>query len=144
MEVNFNKLSRSPDGYCYRCKQCMSEYAKRYRESERGKKVREAYENKYKSSGRRREKDLMRWRGITVEEYDKMFKKQKGVCGICKNPETKTNFNGTEYNLAVDHCHTTDEIRGLLCGNCNKALGSFCDDIKLLESAIKYLKKSKR
>jgi hypothetical protein len=43
-------------------------------------------------------------------------------------------------DLAVDHCHTTGKIRGLLCSKCNPALGAFNDNIEILNSAIKYLK----
>jgi hypothetical protein len=41
--------------------------------------------------------------------------------------------------LAIDHCHKTGKIRGLLCKNCNQGLGQFKDNIDLLLSAAKYL-----
>jgi len=55
------------------------------------------------------------WRryGITVAQYDKMLKRQKGTCALCgKPPKTK--------RLAVDHDHATKRVRGLLCFLCNK------------------------
>lgn len=69
---------------------------------------------------------------LTWEEYEEMFEEQNGVCAICK---------GTEEGrmLAVDHNHTTGEVRGLLCGSCNRALGLFKDDPKLLEIAKEYV-----
>ena len=54
-------------------------------------------------------------------------------CAICRE----------EVPLAVDHCHTTGSIRGLLCGNCNQGLGRFKDNIVSLNNAIKYLKEFK-
>ena len=56
--------------------------------------------------------------------------KQDFKCAICKE----------ETNLAVDHCHNSTKVRGLLCNNCNNGLGRFKDSIELLENAIKYLK----
>lgn len=78
--------------------------------------------------------------GISEEDYKYLFKKQNGVCAICKEPEThvhkKTNL---VCNLSVDHDHNTDKVRGLLCTKCNKALGLLKDNIDYLNSAIKYL-----
>lgn len=74
------------------------------------------------------------WRNfkITVAEYETMLLKHQGVCKICGRVEKNR-------RLAVDHCHKTGRIRGLLCGMCNKGLGSFKDSIELLNLAIKYL-----
>ena len=57
---------------------------------------------------------------------------------ICKAPETLQN-----KNLAVDHCHKTGKVRGLLCSKCNKGLGLFKDSKELLTTAIEYLEESK-
>ena len=62
-----------------------------------------------------------------------MFKKQNGVCAICKKECI------TGRRLAVDHNHVTGKNRGLLCTNCNTSLGGFKDDILYLEAAIRYL-----
>lgn len=72
--------------------------------------------------------------GITVEKYEEMFKKQEGKCLICKRPPS-----GRFKRLAVDHCHKTGEIRGLLCSRCNRAIGYFYDDPALLQQAVDYL-----
>ena len=71
--------------------------------------------------------------GITADIYDKMLADQGGVCKICKKTDS------TGQRLAVDHCHSTNRVRGLLCRNCNTALGKFKDDTALLQNAIKYL-----
>ena len=73
--------------------------------------------------------------GINLLQYGAMLEKQNGVCAICSvKPQLKE-------KLFVDHCHTTGEIRGLLCRFCNTALGFFKDDTNNLSNAIKYLKK---
>jgi hypothetical protein len=72
--------------------------------------------------------------GISLEEYRTLVEKQKGLCLICqKAPEDKA--------LAVDHCHATGRVRGLLCIPCNVGLGNFKDDPKLLQKAAEYLEK---
>jgi len=72
---------------------------------------------------------------FSVKEYDELFSKQEGKCKICKKHQSKL-----RRALCVDHCHYSHKIRGLLCDNCNHALGLLKDDIFLLKSAIKYLK----
>lgn len=62
-----------------------------------------------------------------------MLEKQNNVCALCERA-CKT---GT--NLAVDHCHTTNRIRGLLCAACNRAIGNFQDSPTLLRKAATYL-----
>jgi hypothetical protein len=71
--------------------------------------------------------------GIDIAEYERMLAAQKGQCAICGQLDEK-------YNLAVDHCHGTNKIRGLLCSQCNLGLGYFKDRPDLLERAIKYLR----
>ena len=55
---------------------------------------------------------------MTVDEYEAMAEAQNKVCAICKKPEPRG-------NLAVDHCHKTNQIRKLLCHVCNKNLGIY-------------------
>lgn len=71
--------------------------------------------------------------GITTEQYKQMLVDQNNLCKICNLPES----SGRE--LYVDHNHLTNEVRGLLCNQCNTALGKFKDNPELLRSAIKYL-----
>jgi len=76
-------------------------------------------------------------------DWDSLFFKQKMVCAICNKPETSKDVRtGAPLNLSVDHCHSSGKVRGLLCGNCNKGIGSLKDDITILKNAIKYLKRS--
>lgn len=72
--------------------------------------------------------------GITADQFNTMLEEQDGVCAIC-------GIQAEEYGkrFSIDHCHTTGTVRGLLCMNCNTALGHFRDDVESLERAIKYL-----
>jgi hypothetical protein len=76
--------------------------------------------------------------GITKEERKRMSDDHGNKCAICDIHQLELSLT-----LAVDHCHTTGKIRGLLCVNCNQGLGKFKDNPSLLEAAIKYLQKSK-
>ena len=74
--------------------------------------------------------------GITLDDYHSMLERQDNGCGICKE---KTPGGRTQF-FAVDHCHTTGKVRGLLCTKCNRGLGLFNDNTGKLLSAINYLK----
>jgi hypothetical protein len=80
-----------------------------------------------------RRRDLRKNYGITEGEYDSMLLGQGGVCAICKGAEP------SGRRLAVDHCHTTGKVRGLLCSRCNPAIGLFNENVANLASAIDYL-----
>lgn len=77
--------------------------------------------------------------GITHEQYLILLKQQNGKCGMCHQFETTKNPSGETRDLNIDHCHKTNRVRGLLCRNCNVALGLIKDDTQLLRRAIKYL-----
>ena len=62
------------------------------------------------------------------------FERDIKKCKICGKHQSELTLS-----LNVDHCHITGKIRGLLCGNCNKALGLFKDNTKSLKNAINYL-----
>ena len=81
--------------------------------------------------------------GITPEQYTEMFRGQNNRCAICGNVEqAKHNTSKKVQKLAVDHCHSTGRVRGLLCQDCNRGLGNFHENIQRLTNAIKYLKQS--
>lgn len=86
-----------------------------------------------------REWTLRRKFGITGEDFARMLAAQDGVCAVCKKPETHTYPSGKVKELAVDHCHDTNVVRGLLCFNCNQGIGRFKDDPALLRAAADYL-----
>ena len=102
-------------------KEKIVEYKKQYHIKNRSKHLRNYRNN-----------DLKRKYNITIDEYEIMLINQNMCCAIC----------GDHFeNLNVDHNHDTGEIRELLCGNCNKGLGNFQDNINTLVKAIEYLKK---
>lgn len=67
--------------------------------------------------------------GITEEDFNDMWDAQGGRCAIC----------GSSDPANIDHCHTTGDVRGLLCHKCNFGIGQFNDNPDLLRAAIDYL-----
>jgi len=99
--------------------------------------------NKEASKANSRKHSLRKyWPGQTNEQcqanYDKLMRTQGFRCGMCPVQQ-----NELTYYLAVDHCHATDEVRGLLCSNCNTGLGKLGDTVEGLQRGIDYLRKSK-
>ena len=76
--------------------------------------------------------------GITIDEYDAMYKEQDGKCAICSKDPLKHG----EYRLSVDHCHETKKVRGLLCSKCNHGIGLLKENITIFNNAIAYLLKN--
>ena len=94
------------------------------------------------TSNNRRSHVLIRQYGIAFRHYRKLFHAQGGQCAICgllgKLPPNHT----AESLLNVDHCHKTGNVRGLLCGHCNRGLGSFRDSVECFKRAIEYLERT--
>ena len=76
--------------------------------------------------------------GITLEDYNKMFADQKGLCLGCYKHQSSF-----KKAMAVDHDHTTGKIRGLLCMKCNSVLGYVADDSTTLRRLADYADKHK-
>lgn len=98
-----------------------------------------AYARHWRAANPRKSKsiDLKKSYGITLEDWERMYAAQEGACAICKTSEHEKSERYA--NLAVDHCHTTGRVRGLLCNTCNRALGMFQDNPEYLLRAAKYL-----
>ena len=73
-------------------------------------------------------------------KFIELYEKQSGRCEICGKHGFYLNTNAVT-RLVVDHCHKTHKVRGLLCHNCNRALGLLQDDILTIKNAAEYLEK---
>lgn len=72
-------------------------------------------------------------KGLDLELKDTV-QDHSGLCDICSQGPT-----GRWNSLNIDHCHVSGKFRGMLCGQCNMALGGFRDDPQLLRKAAEYL-----
>ncbi|MGR3932637.1 endonuclease VII domain-containing protein [Streptomyces sp. BRA346] len=149
------------DGLQAYCRECSAEYYRRRQEA-KGKRVREKVpvppghkrcpqceevkphseweRNKSSSDGwasycrecraeRNRVSYFKRKYGITEAERDGMITSQMGMCTICLLAPA----------AHVDHCHETGRVRGVLCFNCNSAIGKLGDDPDTVRRAAAYL-----
>ena len=82
---------------------------------------------------------LRRCYGITLRDYEELLKIQNHRCAICDGEGFAMDVNRHKVKLVVDHDHATGRVRGLLCHNCNRALGLLQDSAQNLEAAITYL-----
>jgi len=78
--------------------------------------------------------------GMTSEQLLAMYALHGERCAICGSDGKS---HATFERLVVDHCHETQQVRGLLCSNCNAGLGQFKDSPRLLEAAMQYLERTK-
>lgn len=111
---------RSPENTNKRkaCRPCLKELSPRYNLATWNSRLKATY-------------------GIDVGQYNALFATQKGFCAICNKHQ-----QDLERQLGVDHDHKTGKIRGLLCSECNSALGFFKDSRKNLENAMIYLEET--
>lgn len=154
--VNCKVYNLSPS-YSYkrfkcRCEICLAwkkESAERTNDKERAKERAriwrlnnlERSRNNSKNYQKNHPEKLLEWQlkkyKLTLEEYNKLCDEQGNKCAICEN-----NPGGMQHGkkrLCVDHNKLTGNIRGLLCGYCNIALGNFKHSKNILNNAIQYL-----
>lgn len=122
----WSRPQRGPDAVRSRCKACTNcpDYHAEYRKA---------------NKERIRDSKLQYYFGLTADEYENLSASQGHVCKICGGIERSRRYT----RLCVDHCHTTKEIRGLLCNNCNRAIGLLGDSPERLRRAAEYLEQNR-
>lgn len=135
-DIKYLKRLESNRRYKKRNPEKVKEYKKRYylkhKDSIKKQKKEYALKNPEKALRWKLNPYYRQYKNFSLQKYNEFLQKQNNVCAICEKPE-----NGKR--LAVDHCHLTDEVRGLLCQKCNRGIGIFNDDIILLTKAKNYL-----
>lgn len=136
----FKTNKRNKDGHGSYCKKCGNLMTKdwKLRNSDKVKSARKTWYIDHKQSELSKAKAYsLLWRyGLTPEEYIEILVSQGGVCKICGNPPSG------RFSLSVDHDHETGKVRGLLCGNCNFAIGLMRDNPALLRKSAQYLEEA--
>lgn len=133
--TSFSNHKGFKDGRNSKCKDCKSEQAR-----EHYKANKDAILARQKELGSNRASELRRKFKLTLEDYEALLESQGGVCKICGDLPS-------EKNLSVDHDHACCPgkftcgqcIRGLLCNDCNVAIGLMKDSPGRLRAAAEYL-----
>ena len=146
----FHKNKSNFDKLQYWCKSCIKEMSKNPIKNQKDKKYKQEHYKKnkikYKNGAAKRQKEnpikhskhnrkskLKAKYGLTIEDYDRMFEAQNGVCYICG----QLNYDGRR--LCVDHSHKTGKVRKLLCYRCNFLVGTV-ENIDCWNTIVEYLK----
>jgi hypothetical protein len=125
------------------CRECETAYALAWNKAN-PEKAKEHHKKQYQKTkhlrdpSKRRAQKLLKNFGISHAEYAEMLLSQGGRCAACG-----TNELGFHKHFNVDHCHTTGKIRGLLCGNCNRAIGLLRDSVETALAVALYLERHK-
>ena len=69
---------------------------------------------------------------LSEEQYTELMMAE--VCQVCGQDFGK--------KKCIDHCHSKEKIRGILCHKCNTALGLVGDNVQTLSKLIRYLEQS--
>lgn len=112
----------------------LSEEERRLRRNRQHLAAHEKRKNKPEYKHYRRFAALKYKFGLSEDDYNGMFEKQKGCCAICERHQM--NFKRPLY---VDHCHKTNQVRQLLCPTCNTFLGAVKDSPRLIKKALEYV-----
>jgi len=83
---------------------------------------------------------VLRPYGISLKDYDQLLTAQRGRCAICGT----TDPGHGHKVFAIDHCHEGGYVRGLLCRNCNSAIGLLQDSPDVIEAAARYVRRTRQ
>lgn len=114
------KTDKTGRGHC--CQTCANERSKHYRQANRDKSRACVRNSIYKSRY-----------GLTLTQIEDLKAGQAYKCAVCGRDDKR---------LVVDHCHATGAIRGVLCNNCNVALGQVADNVDILTKLIVYVERN--
>jgi len=135
--AEFTLKKHIKSGFGARCKACTNKMCNTWNGNNRDR-VNTLQRKRYKDDNGEGQKnsDLIMRYGITLEQYNQMFKDQEGKCGICLRERSQFS-----KRFDVDHSHTTGKVRGLLCRACNLAFGYLNENLKVITRMAEYAEK---
>ena len=128
--------TENPNKWIVQCKSCNKEHEQNSREIQRNQKSMSCEHYKPSNwSGLERSDNMMRKQyGISTAEFAALLEFQGNCCAICSKP-----IAALRRRINIDHDHSTNQVRGILCTGCNTGLGHLGDDMSGLQKAMAYL-----
>lgn len=126
----------APNKWLGRCKSCDELHEQAAREIQNGNAPMSCanYKPPNWSGLDKQDNKIRKQYGISMRQFTDLLAEQGGGCAICKKP-----MEAIRRRMNIDHCHDTNEVRGILCSGCNTGLGHLGDNIAGLQRAIAYL-----
>lgn len=146
---HFRSQNKTPNphvkrAHCISCERTTTNQRNRVRYQSMTPEQRLERSRRHRASRAERDPDYRRGEtlqkyNMTIEQYKEMSEAQNGLCAICK--DAARTERGRYKKLVVDHCHQTNQVRKLLCNNCNSGLGFLFDNQQHMKQAQRYLQK---
>lgn len=132
----FTISRRHADGRLNTCKECKNGPNGEYQQN-RTTRIQNA--QTYYSNNKEiiSKNNQVRKYGVSSSWLEERYSIQKSLCEICKRD------GGIKKSLCIDHDHQTGEVRGLICGKCNTAIGMVEESTEILMAIIEYLERYK-
>lgn len=125
----FTSQGGRPRAYC--CKKCYNKHYHRTHEGASSKRRRLYYERYPDKKRLYKERQIAKTYGLSLDEYEVLLKKANHCCEACGRTPNKK-------RLAIDHCHDSERLRGVLCDQCNLALGLLGDGPEGVKQLLDY------
>jgi hypothetical protein len=119
------------------CRECTNSAIREYAKTPEGAAKKKAAQDAYNE--RNPDYQIAYRYGLKPGEYDALRVAQDDRCAICGTTEP----GGKIKRWAVDHCHGSGKVRGLLCAACNMGIGQLGDDPTRLRAAAAYIERHK-
>lgn len=139
----FHNYNKKKNGFTSQCKDCRNEARKEqyWKNPEQSRKKVDDYRKHLRQTDPHklfisaRKTNLKKCYGITIEQYQLILESQDLKCAVCNKEHQELE----KKRLVVDHCHTTNKVRGLLCNNCNTALGLLKENVQVVDKLKDYI-----
>jgi hypothetical protein len=134
---SFPKSSSAKDGLRHFCRECGAKSFKEWYAKNRGRNTERCGKWRAGNPGAARAYLMKSEYGITLLHYLAAVHFQGYCCAICR---CRVSIDPGAKQIAVDHCHRTGKVRGILCSDCNLSIGKFNDCAVTLQSAARYVR----
>lgn len=131
----FAKNRCAPGGRSLWCRSCRAQYKREWRRTNPERARAQDRRRNLRRKGTSGDYKRLKQYGLSRDAFQFLLRLQRSACAVCQMVFGNTKSLGPH----VDHDHSTGRVRGLLCNNCNRALGLLNDSPSVLIAAAEYL-----